>query len=85
MAPLPKIRLNTPLRAFARIAVDYAGPFLTIQGRGRARQKRYLCLFTCLLCRAVHLEISFGLDTDSFLNCFNRMVNRRGPFRSIIR
>ena len=78
MAPLPKIRLNTPLRAFARIAVDYAGPFLTIQGRGRARQKRYLCLFTCLLCRAVHLEISFGLDTDSFLNCFNRMVNRRG-------
>ena len=78
MAPLPKIRLNTPLRAFARIAVDYAGPFLTIQGRGRARQKRYLYLFTCLLCRAVHLEILFGLDTDSFLNCFNRMVNRQG-------
>ena len=66
------------LRAFARIAVDYAGPYLTIQGRGKKRQKRYLCLFTCLACRAVHLELSFFLTTDSFLNSFYRMVSRRG-------
>ena len=26
----------------------------------------------------MHLEISLGLDTDSFLNCFNRMVHWRG-------
>ena len=78
MAPLPRIRLQTPLRAFARTAVDFAGPFLTMQGRGKRREKRYLCLFTCLLSRAVHLEIAFGLDTDSFLNAFYRMVNRRG-------
>ena len=78
MAPLPKIRLKTPLRAFSKTAVDYAGPFITIQGRGKARQKRYLCLFNCLLTRAVHLEIAFGLDTDKFLNAMNRMMNRRG-------
>ena len=78
MAPLPTIRLASPLRAFARCSVDYGGPYLTKQGRGRAQQKRYLCLFTCLLCRAVHLELSYGLDTDSFLNAFSRMVNRRG-------
>ncbi|KAJ8051026.1 hypothetical protein HOLleu_04443 [Holothuria leucospilota] len=78
MAPLPSIRVKMPLRAFARTAVDFAGPFLSKQGRGRIQQKRYLCLFTCLASRAVHLELAWGLDTDSFLNAFNRMVNRRG-------
>ena len=54
------------------------------QGRGKRRQKRYLCLFTCLSCRAVHLEIAFAMDTDSFLNAFYRMVNRRGLPKEII-
>ena len=78
MAPLPKSRLETPLRAFARVAVDYAGPFETVQGRGRRREKRYLCLFTCLLSRAVHLELAYSLDANAFLNAFARMINRRG-------
>lgn len=78
MAPLPNIRVNMPLRAFAHTAVDYAGPFLTKQGRGKHREKRYLCLFTCLASRAVHLEVAFGLDTSAFLNAFYRMTNRRG-------
>ena len=78
MAPLPLSRLKTSLRAFSRTAVDFGGPYITVQGRGKSRQKRYLCLFTCLATRAVHLEIAFGLDTSSFLNTFYRMVNRRG-------
>ena len=48
MAPLPTSRLKPSLRAFARSAVDFAGPFITVQGRGKRREKRYLCLFTCL-------------------------------------
>ena len=78
MAPLPLSRLKTSLRAFSRTAVDFGGPYITVQGRGKSRQKRYLCLFTCLATRAVHLEVAFGLDTSSFLNAFYRMVNRRG-------
>ena len=78
MAPLPLSRLKTSLRAFTRTSVDYGGPFTTIQGRGKRRQKRYLCLFTCLATRAVHLGTAFSLDTDSFLNAFNRMASRRG-------
>ena len=45
---------------------------------GTAAKKRYLCLFICLVTRAVHLEIAFGLDTDPFLNAFYRMASRRG-------
>ncbi|KAH3693016.1 hypothetical protein DPMN_193353 [Dreissena polymorpha] len=78
MAPLPATRVKKSMRAFAYCSVDYAGPFITKQGRGKARQKRYLCLFTCLSTRAVHLEIAFALDTDSFLNAFYRMSSRRG-------
>ena len=73
MAPLPLNRLTTSLRAFAKVAVDFGGPFMTVQGRvqgrGKPRQKRYLCLFTCLASRAVHLEMAYGLDVDSFLIC----------------
>ncbi len=82
MAPLPVARTGSSMRAFAQCAVDYGGPFITIQGRGKRREKRYLCLFTCLETRAVHLELSVGLDTDAFLNAFYRFVNRRGlPIR----
>lgn len=78
MAPLPEVRTRLSLRAFNQASVDYAGPFYTKQGRGKSRLKRYLCLFTCLSTRAVHLEMAFSLDTDSFLNAFYRFTSRRG-------
>ena len=78
MASLPDVRLKMSLRPFTNDAVDYAGPFITIQGRSIRRAKRYLCLFTCLNTRAIHLEMSFKMDTDSFLNAFSRMTSRRG-------
>ena len=71
MAPLPNHRVSQPLHAFSKVSVDYAGLFETVQGRGKRREKRYLCLFTCLTTRGVHLELSYRLDTDSFLKAFN--------------
>ena len=56
--------------------MDYFGPFLV--KRGRAREKRYGCLFTCLNTRAIHIEVAHSLDTDSFLCAFYRFVARRG-------
>ena len=78
MVPLPKSRVTPSLRAFERIGVDFGGPYLTKQGRGKCRAKRYLCLFTCLTTRAIHLKMVYGLDTDSFINAFVWMTSRRG-------
>ena len=60
------------MKAFERVGIDYGGPYLTNQGPGKQRAKLYLCLFTCLVTRAVHLELAYGLDTDSFINAFTR-------------
>ena len=77
MAPLPRIRLQQSSRPFINCAVDFGRPYLTKQGRGRVRAKRYLCLFLCLQTHCCHLELASSLDTDKFLNAFKRMTARR--------
>ena len=77
MAPLPRTRVGTTMRAFAKCCVDYAGPFTTKITR-RVSAKRYLYLFTCSATRAVHLEMACSLSTTDFLNAFSRMVATRG-------
>ena len=67
----------TPNRPpFTHVGVDCFGPFYV--KRGRAQEKRYGCLFTCLNIRAVHLEKLSSLDSDSFINALMRMAARRG-------
>jgi hypothetical protein len=81
MAPLPDFRLNTGGYAFETVGVDYFGPFNMKRGRGR--EKRWCCLFACLTIRAVHLEVAFSMDSDSFLCAFFRFVARRGVPRDV--
>jgi len=78
MAPLPELRTRLSLRAISQSSVDFAGPFITKQGRGKCRQKRSLCLFSCLATRAIHLELAYSMTTDSFLSAFYRMTSRPG-------
>ena len=70
MAPLPSVLIKKTLHAFTRVAVDHAGTLISIQGRGWKRSKKCSCLFTCLKSCAIHLEIAYCVDTDSFLNGF---------------
>ena len=78
MAPLPQIRLQMTTKPFANCAVDFGGPYLTIQGRERSRAKHYLCLFLCLQTHCCHLEMATSPETDTFLSTFVRMTARRG-------
>jgi hypothetical protein len=76
MGDLPKGRVDVSNPPFTNVGVDFFGPFMV--KRGRSLQKRYGCLFTCMTVRAVHLEVSFTLDTDSFIHCLHRFMSRRG-------
>ena len=80
MSDLPEDRLKTT-PPFTYCAVDYCGPWYIKEGRKEV--KKYVALFTCIASRAVHLEISNTLETDSFLNALRRFICRRGPVRQL--
>lgn len=80
-APLPKNRIEES-PPFSIIGVDYAGP-LYIKGpryyeTEKSLDKAYICLFTCAVTRALHLELVLSMTTEEFLLAFKRMVARRG-------
>lgn len=79
MADLPKIRI-AEAKPFLHTGVDYGGPFhVTIsKRRGVKTQKTYICLFVCLVTKALHLELATSLSTEAFINCFKRFLARRG-------
>ena len=81
MAELPSERVKgdeSDDPPFFHRGTDLFGPFFVTKGRGNKQEKRYGVIFTFLCSRAVHLEITLGLDTDSYLNAFRRFVCRRG-------
>ena len=81
MAPLPECRLEAFARTFTNTGLDYFGPMeVTVR---RSREKRYGALLTCLVTRAVHLEIAGSLSTDSAVMAIHRFVSRRGCPRRI--
>ncbi|XP_077968072.1 uncharacterized protein LOC120334576 [Styela clava] len=82
MADLPKERVTPGERPFTYVGVDYFGHFLVKQGRSTV--KRWGCIFTCMTTRAVHLEVAYSMDADSFINALRRFIARRSrPFKFI--
>lgn len=79
MGNLPEGRVS-PSPPFHIVGIDYAGPFIIKdrKGRGSKQSKCYLCLFVCFATKAVHLEIVSDLTTEGFLLSFRRFVARRG-------
>ena len=76
MASLPSVRVEEGWLPFQQVSLDYFGSFQV--RRDRLLEKRYGCLFTCLQCRAAHLELAQTLSTDSFIMVPMRFVKRRG-------
>lgn len=79
MGDLPKFRI-TPSRPFLSVAADYAGPFELKDGKTRSKRiiKAYICIFVCLVTKAVHIEVITDLTSDGFLSLLKRFVSRRG-------
>ena len=80
MSDLPKERC-CEAAPFTHCGVDMFGPFI-IRER-RSNLKRYCALFTCFASRAVHIEVTCTMGTDSFIQALRRFMARRGKVRSI--
>ena len=80
MSDLPENRANES-PPFSYCGCDCFGPFIVKEGR--KEMKRYGVVFTCLGCRAIHLETTTNMDTDSFILALRRFLGRRGPVRHI--
>ena len=80
MANLPPERITTTA-PFTHCGVDMFGPFNVKEKR--AERKRFVALFTCFSSRAIHLEVTSNMDTDSFILALRRFLARRGAVASI--
>jgi hypothetical protein len=79
--PLPTFRVEEA-PPFSFTGVDYAGPlYVRVDG---AAKKVWICLYTCCVVRAVHLDLVPDMSTPAFMRSFRRFVARRGLPRKML-
>ncbi|XP_053380514.1 uncharacterized protein LOC128548907 [Mercenaria mercenaria] len=78
MPPMPSLPPSrvTECRPFSRTGLDYLGPIYVKSND--TPKKVWVCLFTCLVTRAVHLEVVLDMSTEEFLMCLRRFISQRG-------
>lgn len=78
MGQMPPARLM-PAPPFSKVMLDLFGPYL-VRGEVQKRTsgKAWGVIFTDLCCRAIHVEVAFGYDTESFLLALSRFTAIRG-------
>ncbi|MEW8544134.1 MAG: hypothetical protein AB2693_11425, partial [Candidatus Thiodiazotropha sp.] len=81
MPPLPTKRVSQSA-PFSYSGVDYFGP-LYIKTKTETK-KVWICLYTCLVTRAIHLELMSDMSTEQFLLGFRRFLARHGMPEEII-
>ncbi|GFX95230.1 integrase catalytic domain-containing protein [Trichonephila clavipes] len=69
---LPQDRVRDAA-VFEIIGLDLAGPLILKNG-----EKNWILILTCVVYRAIHLELLTSVSTDSFLLGLNRFIARRG-------
>ena len=72
--PLPKDRV-TKSPPFTVTGVDFTGALYIKDRAGEA--KVYICIFTCAVTRAVHIEVVKDLTVQTFLLAFRRFSSRK--------
>ena len=74
-APLPKSHATSAV-PFSMTGLDYLGPMYikTIDDQ----RKVWVCLFNCMVTRAIHLELLQDMCAEEFLLGFRRFISTRG-------
>ena len=87
MADLPNDRMLPGQKPFTSTGIDLFGPMLVKRTTGtrsnNALVKRYGIIFICMTVRAIHLELTNDLSTDSFIMALRRFKSRRGHVQVI--
>ncbi|XP_046459823.1 uncharacterized protein LOC124206177 [Daphnia pulex] len=73
MADVHRARLGAGHPLFTYTSVDYFGPIDVTHGRGTA--KRWGVLFTCMVTRAVYVDIAISLSASDFLMVLRRFIS----------
>ena len=81
MSPWPR-KKEAKSAPFTYTGLDYFGP-LYIQAES-SKEKVWVCLFTCVTVRAIHLELVKDLTAEQFLLALRRFIARRGKPTQII-
>ena len=81
--PLPKFRVKDD-PAFTYTGVDFAGPIFVQSEVSSSSVKVWICVSTCLVTRAVHLDIVCDLYAGTVLRCLKRFAARRGLPRKFL-
>ncbi|XP_063438190.1 uncharacterized protein LOC134719142 [Mytilus trossulus] len=85
MADLPADRLQVDA-PFTYVGLGVFGPWQVIVRRTRAASssnKRWGLLLTCLVSRAIHVELIEELSSASFINALRRFIALRGPIQEL--
>ena len=85
MPDLPPTRFDDPSDdpfPFKNTGIDYIGPFYI--ATKDTTEKSYICLFTCLSSRAVHLESTENLTANNCITAIRRFIARRGTPKLLI-
>ena len=78
MAPLPNERV-LPCPPWTNTGVDLFGPFECRDHiKKRMKVKVWGVIFTCLVTRAVHLDVTSAYGTDAVLQALRRFISLRG-------
>ena len=80
MLPLPAQRV-TQSSTFSR-GLEYFGP-LFVKSKNESR-KVWVCLYTCLVTKAIHLDLMSNMSTEQFLLGFRRFLSMHGEIKEII-
>lgn len=77
--PLPPMRVQEA-PPFAHIGVDFAGPLYV-----KDVDKVWICLYTCCVTRAIHLEVVPNLTAEAFLRFQTICCKERMPHKNTFR
>ena len=75
--PLPDFRVKEA-RPFSFTGIDFAGPLFVKDTITNASRKVWLCLYTCCVTRATHLDIVPDMTAQAFIRSLKRFTSRRG-------